>query len=56
MSGIKLWPPAKNFASSPCWLMSEIASAAELARLYSNGAGIISYFFAAARTDFTMLW
>jgi len=56
MSGIKLCPPAKNLASSPYWPMSEIASSAEPARLYSNGAGIIvDYFFAAESTDFTML-
>jgi hypothetical protein len=31
--GSSEWPPARNFASSPYWPMSEIASAAEPARL-----------------------
>jgi hypothetical protein len=33
INGIRLCPPAKNFASSPYCPMSEIASAAEDARL-----------------------
>jgi hypothetical protein len=41
MSGIKLWPPAKSFASSPYSPMSEMASAADDARLKSNCAGIM---------------
>ena len=35
----RLWPPARNFASSPCSPISEIASSALAARTYWNRGG-----------------
>src|SRR5258706_12693041 len=39
--GPKLWPPASNLASSPCWLNSAIASDTPLGFKYSNATGYI---------------
>ena len=41
ISGMRLWPPAITFASSPNLSSSDGASSTEPGRAYSNAAGII---------------
>ena len=42
ISGIRLWPPARTFASSPCSASSESASSSDAGAAYSKLAGNIT--------------
>src|SRR5450631_2613984 len=40
--GIRLCPPARNFASSPCSALSASACASEVTAIYLKGAGFMA--------------